>query len=363
MKKNILCVALLGALGASSAAIAQQQDFDDRWYVAIMPGFVVTDNDREADNTLAIRAGVGRFFSPNWSLDLEANYANPELNDSDLLWSQYGVGLTGRYHFLKEGRSWKPYLMVGAGIEWAEEEFELTRNENSPGEREDSFPYGLAGAGVVADYGRLGIRTEIGYRIDIDDNSARAANRDVFTDLFANVGLVIKLGPEPRPVVQETPPPPPPAPVTTCADLDDDGDGVNNCDDRCPNTAAGTAVGPDGCPVPLTIDLRGVNFDFDKATLRPDAVATLNEAVEILNKYPQLRVEVAGHTDHTGPEDYNQGLSERRARAVYDYLGQNGISNDRMVGPVGYGELRPIDTNDTREGRARNRRTELNVQN
>jgi len=149
----------------------------------------------------------------------------------------------------------------------------------------------------------------------------------------------------------------------TCADLDDDGDGVNNCDDRCPSTPAGTAVGPDGCPVPLTIDLRGVNFDFDKATLRPDAVATLNEAVEILKKYPQLRVEVAGHTDATGPENYNQGLSERRAKAVYDYLGQNGIDASRMVGPVGYGELRPIDTNDTREGRARNRRTELNVQN
>src|SRR5690606_6322061 len=109
--------------------------------------------------------------------------------------------------------------------------------------------------------------------------------------------------------------------------------------------------------VPVTIDLRGVNFDFDKATLRPDAVVILNEAIEILKKYPELRVEVAGHTDSTGPENYNQGLSERRAKTVYEYLGNNGISASRLVGPVGYGELRPIDTNDTREGRARNRRT------
>ena len=173
--------------------------------------------------------------------------------------------------------------------------------------------------------------------------------------------VLVKLGPKPEKPVP--PPPPPPEPKVTCADLDDDGDGVNNCDDKCPATPAGTIVGPDGCPVPVTIDLRGVNFDFDKSTLRPDAVAILNEAVEILKKYPELRVEVAGHTDSTGPDNYNQGLSERRAKAVYEFLTSNGISASRLSGPVGFGETRPIDTNDTREGRARNRRTELNVQN
>ncbi|HLS83114.1 MAG TPA: OmpA family protein, partial [Arenimonas sp.] len=89
----------------------------------------------------------------------------------------------------------------------------------------------------------------------------------------------------------------------------------------------------------------------------------LDEAIAILQKYPQLRVEVAGHTDSIGTEQYNQGLSERRAAAVYNYLTNAGIGADRLVGPNGYGESRPIDTNDTREGRARNRRTELNVQN
>jgi OOP family OmpA-OmpF porin len=64
-----------------------------------------------------------------------------------------------------------------------------------------------------------------------------------------------------------------------------------------------------------------------------------------------------------GSEQYNQGLSERRARTVYNYLTNNGIDASRLVGPNGFGESRPIDTNDTAEGRARNRRTELNVQN
>ena len=159
-------------------------------------------------------------------------------------------------------------------------------------------------------------------------------------------------------------------PAQTCGgDLDSDGDGVTNCNDRCPGSQAGQAIGPDGCPVPLTIDLRGVNFDFDKSTLRPDALAILEQAVSILSRYPQMRVEVAGHTDSKGSEQYNEGLSQRRARAVYDYLTGHGIDASRMSGPTGYGELRPIapntndDGSDNPAGRARNRRTELNVQN
>lgn len=161
-----------------------------------------------------------------------------------------------------------------------------------------------------------------------------------------------------------------PIPAQVCGgNADSDGDGVTDCNDRCPNSQAGQAIGPDGCPVPLTIDLRGVNFDFDKATLRPDAIAILDQAVEILSNHQQMRVEVAGHTDAIGTEEYNQGLSDRRARAVYDYLTGHGIDPARMSGPTGYGESRPIapntnpDGTDNPEGRARNRRTELNVQN
>ncbi len=85
--------------------------------------------------------------------------------------------------------------------------------------------------------------------------------------------------------------------------------------------------------------------------------------MQILQRYPDLKVEVAGHTDSIGTDAYNQGLSERRAKAVYDYLTSNGVDASRLQGPVGYGESRPIDTNETAEGRAKNRRTELNVQN
>ena len=261
---------------------------------------------------------------------------------------------------------------MGLGWQHAEEEFDAFPNPDSPGEREDDHVAGKFGVGLQGDLGRVGIRTELAYRIDADNDSIgafladdvpRDDGEDWFGDVLASVGVVIPLGPEPMAPVG-------PAPVApNCADSDDDGDGVNNCDDKCPGSQAGQTIGPDGCPVPVSIDLKGVNFDFDKSTLRPDAVAILNEAAEILKRYPELKVEVAGHTDSIGSDAYNQGLSERRARAVYDYLTSNGVDASRMSGPNGYGESRPIapntneDGSDNPEGRARNRRTELNVQN
>ena len=195
------------------------------------------------------------------------------------------------------------------------------------------------------------------YRID----DAVGNNGDI--DLYS-LGLIYRFG---QAEAAEPVAAAPSAPMADCSAMDDDGDGVNNCNDKCPGSQAGQPIGPDGCPVPLTIDLKGVNFDFDKATLRPDAVAILDEAIAIVKRYPDMRVEVAGHTDSIGSEQYNQGLSERRARTVYDYLTSHGIDASRLTGPTGYGESRPIapntnpDGSDNPEGRALNRRTELNV--
>jgi OOP family OmpA-OmpF porin len=103
-----------------------------------------------------------------------------------------------------------------------------------------------------------------------------------------------------------------------------------------------------------------VNFDFDKSTIRPDAADTLAEAARILREEADLRVSVDGHTDSRGTDEYNERLSERRARAVEEYLMRLGVGDSRLQ-PQGFGESRPVSTNDTEEGRAQNRRVELNV--
>ncbi|MGV8960884.1 MAG: OmpA family protein [Stenotrophomonas sp.] len=368
MNKKILTAALLGGLAFAQAASAQE--FDDRWYLTGSAGFNFQDNDRGTNDAPFGTLGLGKFISPNWSLDGELNYQNPNFeSNQDLNWSQYGASLDLRRHFIQDGRGWNPYLLFGLGYQKSEEEYPIN-SIDSPAKRKDGNLAAKAGVGLQTTFEkRIAVRAELAYRADFDDKSWNPArnghDNSWFGDVLASVGVVIPLGPAPMAAVA-----PAPAPVApSCADLDDDGDGVNNCDDKCPNSQPGQTIGPDGCPVPVSIDLKGVNFDFDKATLRPDAVSILGEAAEILKRYPDLRVEVAGHTDSKGTDAYNQKLSERRATAVYDYLQKNGVATSRMVGPVGYGESRPIapntnpDGSDNPEGRAKNRRTELNVQN
>ncbi|GAB3360449.1 OmpA family protein [Lysobacter tyrosinilyticus] len=364
MKIRLLSTALLA--GLAFAQTANAQNFDDRWYLTGSGGINVQDTDRNTNNAPFLALGVGKFIGANWSLDGELNYQNPHFEaNQDLNWSQYGVSLDLRRHFIAEGRNWNPYIVGGLGYQRSEEEFDAFPSAISPGQRKDGNLAAKLGGGLQGDMGNYGIRAELAYRVSFDDQSIAASGEDQFGDLLASIGVIVPLGAAP---VAAAPAAPAPA-APNCADGDDDGDGVNNCDDKCPGSQAGQTIGPDGCPVPVSIDLKGVNFDYDKSNLRPDAVQILSEATEILKRYPELKVEVAGHTDSKGTDAYNQSLSERRAKAVYDYLTSNGIDAARLQGPNGYGESRPIapnaneDGSDNPEGRAKNRRTELNVQN
>jgi OOP family OmpA-OmpF porin len=375
MNKKLLCAALLSGLAVAQTVSAQ--DFDDRWYLTTSAGFNMQDGARDTRAAPFGTIGFGKFISENWSLDGEFNYQNARFDNQNLLlnpnrpvagraqnlnWSQYGVSIDLRRHFIAEGRNWNPYVLAGLGYQRSEEEFDAFPNPNSPGQREDGNLAGKIGGGLQGDLGRVGIRAELAYRLDADDSSVNAPDESWFGDVLASVGFIVPLGPEASEPVADAPPPPA---APNCADKDGDGDGVNDCNDRCPNSQAGEAIGPDGCKVNIAIDLKGVNFDFDKATLRPDAVAILNEATEILKRYPDLRVEVAGHTDLCGKDTYNQSLSQRRSQTVYDYLTSNGIDSGRLAGPNGYGESRPLVQTGQNLPECKNetnRRTELNVQ-
>ena len=99
-------------------------------------------------------------------------------------------------------------------------------------------------------------------------------------------------------------------------------------------------------------------FDFSKSDIGDAAKVNLNKLVAVLNKYPNTNIEVQGHTDSRGADDYNMGLSERRASTVANYLIANGIASSRIV-TKGFGESAPAYTNDTQEGMAQNRRVEF----
>jgi OOP family OmpA-OmpF porin len=112
--------------------------------------------------------------------------------------------------------------------------------------------------------------------------------------------------------------------------------------------------------VGLTVRLKNIYFDFDKTTLQSESFVELNKVVEFLKQNQHLEIEIAGHTDSKGSDDYNLNLSQGRSQSVVNYLISQGIDAGRLTAH-GYGESKPIDTNDTDEGRANNRRVEFTV--
>jgi len=156
---------------------------------------------------------------------------------------------------------------------------------------------------------------------------------------------------------------------------DSDGDGVTDDKDLCPNTPAGARVDKDGCPIEITeketqmldkgvITVHNIQFDTAKWDILPQDENVLNEIGQILIQWPQLRIEIGGHTDARGTEAYNQDLSNKRANAVRDWLLSHypQLTADNLTA-VGYGEGKPIASNKTKAGMAQNRRVEFKVLN
>ncbi len=142
---------------------------------------------------------------------------------------------------------------------------------------------------------------------------------------------------------------------------DSDGDGVPDYMDKCPGTPAGAKVDADGCEITgdAVINTTADHFDFDSAVLKPKMKEELDAIVNnVKASKGNEMLEVVGHTDSTGPEAYNQGLSERRAQSAAEYMVEQGLDGSRIT-VKGMGESAPVADNGTREGRAMNRRVEV----
>jgi len=113
--------------------------------------------------------------------------------------------------------------------------------------------------------------------------------------------------------------------------------------------------------VGAVINLKNVFFDFDMSDLKSQSVTELNRVIKLLNDYPEIKIQLEGHTDSKGTDEYNIALSERRVTSVKEFLISRGVPAARIPNVIGYGEGKPIDTNETDEGRANNRRVELRI--
>jgi len=155
-------------------------------------------------------------------------------------------------------------------------------------------------------------------------------------------------------VMKRGAPPPPPKPAPAPAGpRDTDRDGVYDHLDKCPGTPLGARVDAKGCWI-----LQNVLFDTDKSKIKPQYYWILDEALTVMNKNPWLKMELLGYTDSDATTGYNMGLSKRRSDAVINYLKEKGVSGERLT-PRWFGEARPVSSNSTSEGKAKNRRVEL----
>lgn len=345
------CLLFAAAIFAAGGSYAQA-DENQPWHFTYQIGSAELDSDRNTDDGEVWNSiSFGRFLGNNFSLDFEYDEFDAKFRGFQTAapgarfdeWRLNTWGLMGRYYF--GDRPFRPFIAAGIGS---------TKHRSVLDEgKAAAVSLGLGLHGQI--HKHWSVRGQVLWRNDDDSDSLE--NKGNFVDFFYGVALSYDFGgvepPPPPPPPPAEPPPPPPNP-------DLDGDGVPNERDKCPNTRPGAVVDLDGCEVEAVISLDNVHFDFDKATLRPEAIAILNDAAALLATHERVVVEVAGHTDSVGAEQYNQALSERRANAVRDYLISQGIRASRMTAR-GYGELQPVATNDTDEGRQMNRRVELIV--
>jgi len=380
MKRKILFLlfAVMVSFILCSPTIAGNRE--GAWSITPFIGGYNFDSSENLDNALLYGLRLGYNFTDHWTVEAVGTFAN-DVDWDGKTYSQrygwqkldnetdmYGYKLEVLYNFLPDGMI-VPFVAAGAGgryLEW----------DKGGSDHDFIVDYGAGLKIFFADW--IALRGDIRHVY---------LPQEEFNNVEYGVGLSFFFGgkkaempapapapvPEPAPVVAPEPDtdgdgvidkldqcPDTPAGVKVdevgCP-LDSDKDGVYDYLDKCPDTPIELKVDKDGCPMKVTINLN-VLFDFDKSDIKPKYHNEIKRVADYMNAYPWEKATLEGHTDSKGTDAYNQKLSQRRVDAVQKYLVEKfGISADRLKA-VGYGESKPIATNDTDEGRQLNRRVQ-----
>lgn len=352
MKKvrNFLMVAALATL-MSGAGQAQADQRAGTFTLSPMIGYHVFEGDQPIDDDLTFGLGAGYNFTDNWGTELMANYTDAD-GDQGADDANSWIGTLNALYHLFPRSPISPYLQAGVGAAYLDQTDPQTNF---------LVNYGLGLKVYMLE--DIALRADARHIIAFDQGVDEWNHTD--NNVLLTAGLTFQFGgaepaPEPR-AVQPAPAPAPkpapaPAPVAPAAPLDSDQDGVPDDRDQCPNTVRGVMVDEKGCPISLNIH---IEFDFDKAEIKPEFYGELEKAARFIQEHQAPKILVAGHTDSTGTDEYNKGLSDRRAAAVRQFLAEkHNVPADKLVSR-GYGESRPIATNETEAGRQQNRRTEI----
>jgi len=379
LKKQVLAMAFTG-LSAFTSVQAADEFLDDRFYAAPFGTFVGTAGNRNASDGWGGGLAIGKIINEYFNVEVKGYWQNYQgrapgyygRTNADLI----GGTIDLQYFFFRD--TFSPYAVVALGgqsnsVRAADINVAVPANFNRsiryPSISNSSFVFEAGGGATYELADNFLLRADIRYRLDTAPSSVEAnlpnytyignnltnriSNRhnDVLNDFLVNVGFVIPFGDKPQRAVVA-----PPVAQPECSTRDSDHDGVNDCDDKCPNTAKGMKVDDFGCPI--RIELKGVNFKYDSAELTSSATAILDKVAVDLGAYSvKKNIEVRGHASSEGSNEYNLRLSQRRSQSVADYLKRKGVANKLIA--KGYGEEYPIADNNTEAGREKNRRVEL----
>jgi len=330
MNKKILGIA--GSLVLASAGFVSSVAAEVPLTINVGAAQWYFDRDRDLNDTATPWVSLEYAFNDNWAAEIY--YADDDARYEDgpradvTTWQLDMLYYGGSY--IGEGNRVRPYLAFGAG------EIDIDAGDFDTVETTVNLGAGLRWMLTK----RFGVRLEARVLHSLDEER---------NELLVGAGLNYYFGKVDADVVA----------VAAPAPVDSDGDGVTDDVDQCPGTPAGTRVDSVGCPLPVTqiasIKLK-VNFPFDSAVVGDQYFSDIGELATFLKRFEDLQLDVEGHTDSSGPDSYNQQLSQRRAQAVVDLLvNEHGLSRDRLEAK-GYGESRPVASNDTRDGRIENRR-------
>jgi len=342
-------IALLGLL-APSISIGTVQAAEPGFYVGGSFGQTTVDMDagdfgyngggdfKIDDDDTGWKAFIGYQYL-DW-LGFEGGYTDFGGVSDKIRGTSVDVDITGWDGFMVLSLplgSWDLFAKAGAI------NFQTDLNLGSTKEDDNDVQFAY-GAGVAYNFGHWSVRVEAE---GFDDN-------EVDDFYFLSAGLSYRFGGDKKPAPVAAAPVA--APVEQCADADNDG--VCDADDQCPNTPAGAKVDAMGCLCNYTLNLE---FAFDSAELSVSDELKLDALIPVLTNQKMQFVQGAidGYTDSVGSEQYNLGLSQRRAAAVMNYLESKGANLGGRFTTHGYGEADPVASNDTAEGRAQNRRVVL----
>lgn len=366
MRKGIVFAGVvIGALAANVAS-AQQNPWMVRaggHYLSAKDnsGHLTLDDNKlfvDVDDSAMFTFSASYLFNEHWAVELFGSgpfESDIKVDGAGKASTKYVMPMVSWLYYWNTGGRVRPYL--GAGINFA------IFMDESPSDLDLNEAIGPAAVGGV-DFSlseRWFLSLDLRW-VDMDTETKVNGDRvgEISFDPFlvgAMVGYRFGGGRSAQTETAAPPPSPPPSPVvaapTPCADSDSDG--VCDVDDKCPSTPAGDTVDQFGCSLVSRLMLF---FDFDSAELRPESIRELERVVDFMNQLSVATALIEGHTDSIGSDAYNLGLSERRAKSVYDYLVSRGISPGRLQA-LGQGEAHPIADNGTDMGRQQNRRVML----